>query len=279
MANWILSAFADEHSAALTDQIAAMNSLNIPNIEVRFLDGKNISDLTADEAKEAKKLLDNGGIRVSAIGSPLGKIKLSDDFQAHLEKCRRTFEIANILDSSRVRMFSFYLHEGKTRQECRAEVLDKLGAMLETADSFGVTLCHENEGKIYGEAPERCLDLLETFGGKLRCVFDMGNFILGSYDPWAAYEMLKGYIEYFHIKDGTPDLAIVPAGCGEAQIQKILHAYKSEFDRDVILSLEPHLQVFKGADKLIRGQYYYPYQFANQKEAFVEAVRYLRDLL
>ena len=280
MAEWIISAFADEHSKSLTGQIAALREHGLHFIEPRFIGDKNVADLSTAEAKEVKKQLADGGIRVSAVGSPLGKINLADDYAAHLEKARRVFETANILETPRVRMFSFYLHEGKSRTECRGEVIEKLGGLLELAERFDVILCHENEAKIYGQDPEHCLDLLETFGGKLRCVFDMGNFVLDGCAPWpAAYEMLKGYIEYFHIKDALAAGAIVPAGCGEAHIRDILHTYKAEFQKDVLLSIEPHLQTFDGLHKLVGKNFENPYQFESAEAAFAEAVRCTKALL
>lgn len=280
MAKWIVSAFADEYSKSLSGQITGLRENGLGFIEPRFMDGKNVADLSTAEAKEVKKQLDSGGICVSAIGSPLGKINLADDYEDHLEKARRVFETANIFETSLVRMFSFYLHEGKDRAACRAEVIDKLGRLLELADRFGVKLCHENEAKIYGESPENCLDLLDTFGGKLRCVFDMGNFVLDGCEPWPkAYSMLKNYIEYFHIKDAFAAGAIVPAGCGEAHIKEILHAYKDEFQKDVLLSVEPHLETFDGLNKLVGKQFENPYRFESAEAAFAEAVRRTNALL
>lgn len=280
MSNWIISAFADEHSSDLTGQIAALQSFDISHIELRFIDGKNVADLTAQEAKQVKNMLDASGIRVSAVGSPLGKINLADDFEAHLEQAKRVFETANILQTDKIRMFSFYLREGKDRSQCRGEVIDKLGAMLDAADHFGVKLCHENEGEIYGESPEQCLDLLETFRGRLGCVFDMGNFAFKGYKPWPdGYELLKAYITYFHIKDALAAGAIVPAGCGEACIGQILHAYRDEFKKDVLLTIEPHLQTFDGLNKLVGVAFENPYQFPTAQAAFAEGVRCTKALL
>ena len=280
MRNWIISAFADEHSPDLAGQIAALQSFGISYLELRFLDGKNIADLTLWEAKQAAERLRDGGIRVSALGSPLGKINLADDFAAHLEKAKNVFEIAGIMDTDKIRMFSFYLHSGKSRAQCRSEVIDKLGTMLELADGFGVKLCHENEASIYGQTPEQCKDILDAFGGRLRSVFDMGNFVLEGCKPWPdGYELLKNYIEYFHIKDGLAAGAIVPAGCGEAHIQQILHAFRDEFGKDVLLTIEPHLQTFDGLNKLTDQSFENPYQFPTAQDAFAEAVKCTKALL
>lgn len=281
MEKWILSAFADEYCPDLQGQVEAMAGFGISHIELRFLDGKNISTLTAGEAREAAAVLKAGGIRVSALGSPLGKFHLEKDFADHLERARRVYENANILETDRIRMFSFYLRPGQTRQEAKQEVLDKLGTLLDLADTFGVKLCHENEAKLYGESPEQCMELMEAFGGRLRTVFDMGNYTLGGYEPWPhGYELLKDYIEYFHIKDALAAGAIVPAGFGEAKIREILHAHSEHTGKPVLLSMEPHLQTFDGLNKLVDAvTFENPYQFPTQQDAFAEAVRCTKALL
>ena len=103
-----LSAFADEAGRELEQQIAALTRNGISYIEVRFLGAKNVADLTEEEAKEAKARLDAAGIRVWSIGSPLGKIKITDDLDAHMEKTRHVCRLAKIFGTKRIRMFSFY---------------------------------------------------------------------------------------------------------------------------------------------------------------------------
>lgn len=280
MANLKLSAFADEYSPDFDKQIEYLKRNNIEYIELRFLDGKNIADLTEDEVLSVKNKLDNANIKVSALGSPLGKINLSDDFSAHLKICENVFNTAKILGVKNVRIFSFYLPQEKSRKECRDDVLYRLGQMLELAEKYGVSLCHENEAKIYGESPDYCLDILSHFGGKLKCVFDMGNFVLDGYKPYPdGYEMLKDYIEYFHIKDSLYAGAIVPPGLGEANIPEIFERVKKEFDRDVLVTLEPHLETFSGLNQLVGKSFENPYKFESAEIAFDEAVKRIKEIL
>ena len=279
MSNWIISAFADEYSRSVEKQISALKENGLDHVEVRFVEDKNIADLTADEVIALRQKLDDGGVKVSAVGSPLGKINLADNFEEHLEKAKRVYNTANILGTDKIRVFSFYLHEGKSREECREEVLDKLGRLLDAAEGFGVKLCHENEARIYGETPEYCLDLLKHFDGRLRAVFDMGNFVLDHCDPVAGYELLKNYIEYFHIKDAVIPRAIVPAGCGDAKIGEILHRFRDEFGRDVLLSIEPHLLVFDGLKDIAGQKFSNPYTFKTKEIAFAVAVQKTKELL
>ena len=280
MGNVKLSAFADEFADSFEEQLRALQRFGIKNLEIRHLNGKNISVLTPDEVREAKKMLDDSGINVSAIGSPLGKIRLDGDIKTHMETARRIFESAKILDTRFVRIFSFYPPDGKNITEMRGEVLEALERLVVLARTYGVILCHENEAKIYGDTPSREKELLDHFGGELKCVFDMGNFVLEGVDPYPeAYELLKKDIAYFHIKDALFRGAIVPAGKGEAKIKEILSAHRAYAQEDFFVSLEPHLQTFAGLNALVGRAFTNPYQYADQKAAFADAVEKFKEMI
>lgn len=279
MAKLILSAFSDEYSDSLIEQCKALNAFGITYMEMRGVDGKNVSALTRQEVLNTKRTLSEYGIQVSSIGSPLGKIKLDGDLKGHFETAKHVFETANLLGTKYIRMFSFYLPKDKAKEECKGQVLDELEKLLCLADTYGVTLCHENEALIYGESPEKCLELVEYFNGKLRCVLDMGNFVLDGYNPMDAYKLLESYVEYFHIKDALYAGAIVPAGKGEAQVKEILDVYKTNGTRDTFITLEPHLQTFSGLNALVGKMFENPYKYDNQQVAFTDAVKHLKELL
>jgi sugar phosphate isomerase/epimerase len=280
MANIIISAFADEYADSFAEQLQGLSGFGIQHIEIRHLNRKNISVLTREEVREAKRLLDDAGIRVSAIGSPLGKIPLDGDMSMHLETARRIFESANLLGTRFVRIFSFYAPEGKSVVEMKSEVLEALEKLVVLAREYGVVLCHENEAKIYGDIPCRIQELLAHFGGELKCVFDMGNFVLEGVDPYPeAYELLKKDIAYFHVKDALAQGAIVPAGKGDAKIKEILSAHRTYVHEDFFVSLEPHLQTFSGLNALVGRSFQNPYQYPDQKAAFSDAVLKFKELI
>ena len=280
MSKILLSAFSDEYNRNIDEQIKMLSSRGLKYIEPRFIGEKNIANLTKCEADELARKLSSAGIGVSAIGSPLGKINLADDFSLHLDLAKNTFEVANTLGAKNIRMFSFYLRAGQSREDARAEVIEKLGKLLDLADEYGVTLCHENEAKIYGETEKYCLDILEAFGGRLKAVFDMGNFVLDGCKPYpTGYEMLRDYIEYFHIKDSLAAGAIVPAGKGEARIAEILKAHKAYSNRDFYITLEPHLQTFSGLNALTDVKFDNPYKFESPEAAFLAGLDALEEIL
>ncbi len=274
----ILSAFADEYADGLKEQCEALNKFGIEYIELRGVNGKNVSTLTESEVKETKRILDDYEIRVSSIGSPLGKIDIKGDLNGHYETAKRVYETANILGAKNVRIFSFYSKETPF-DKCKGEIYDGIEKLVDLSDGTGLTLCHENEALIYGESPEKCLEIVEYFGGRMRCVFDMGNFVLDGYDPMAAYKILSDYIEYFHIKDAFYSGEIVPAGKGEAKIKEILDDYKVNGGKDTFITLEPHLQTFSGLNALVGKSFDNPYKYEDQKAAFTDAVEKLKDLL
>jgi len=279
MGNIVLSAFSDEYAVPFEEQLAAMAGFGIGHIELRQADGKNVAALTAQEVKEIRKKLEYYGISVSAIGSPFGKIPLDGDMEGHMDTLRKLLTTANELGAKYLRMFSFYAPKGKKITDCRGEVFEALERAVVVAREYGVTLCHENEALIYGDIPERCFEIADRFGGELKVVFDMGNYVLEGVDPLTAYALLREHIAYFHIKDALAAGAIVPPGRGEAKIAEILADHKAYSKDDFFVSLEPHLQLFSGLNSLVGRSFDNPYKYEDTQSAFSDAVIKLRELL
>ena len=76
MADFFLSAFADEAGGGILSQIEALKANGFTHIEPRGLDDGNISDYTAEQAMALKRVLDDNEIGVSSIGSRFGKIEI-----------------------------------------------------------------------------------------------------------------------------------------------------------------------------------------------------------
>ncbi|MGI6566049.1 MAG: sugar phosphate isomerase/epimerase family protein [Limnochordia bacterium] len=240
-----LSGFADEISPDLDEQLQVLEQEGIGFLELRSVWGKNVVNLDDGEIKQIKKALDAGGFGVSAIGSPIGKIGIEDPFPPHLDDFRRILDIAAALDSRYIRLFSFYIPEGKSPETYRNQVLDRLSAMLEAAEGLDVMLLHENESGIYGNTAERCRDLMDSLANrKFRAIFDPANFVQQKQEPFAhCYPLLEDYVEYCHIKDAQmADGKVVPAGQGDGEIRELLEALKGK-GYTGFLSLEPHLAV------------------------------------
>ncbi|MEG2670087.1 MAG: sugar phosphate isomerase/epimerase family protein [Oscillospiraceae bacterium] len=248
------SAFADEISPNLEIQISELKKHDINYIEARGINGKNISDYTIDAAKIIKKQLDDNGFKLSALGSPIGKIQITDDFAPELEKFKKTLELSKIFDTKYIRIFSFFM-DTTHASDYRDEVLKRLQKYIDVAKGCGVILLHENEKEIYGDEPIRCLDILETLNcDYFKATFDPANFVQCKIDTLYAFDMLEAYIEYMHIKDAYFENGkVVPAGMGDGNIKKILERLYNK-NWDGFLSLEPHLGDFVGFSDLEKNK-------------------------
>ena len=274
MAKFILSAFADEYGPTIDEQIEGLHKNGIGYMEIRGVDGTNISDITLEKAQEVRAKLDAANIGVSSIGSPIGKIKLEDDFEAHIAKFRHTIEVAKILGCDRIRMFSFYIPDTHDLAPVRDAVMERLGRLLAIADEEGVTLCHENERGIYGETVEGCVDIQKTFGGRIKCVFDHANFIVSGIEAFPyAFNVLCDDIFYMHIKDAgravDGSMQIFPAGEGAGNFEATFRRLRG-YDKTFFCTVEPHLKVFGGLEALEAAKHdgLVKNQFATSAEAF-----------
>ena len=280
MAEFVLSAFADEYSPKFDEQIEGMKLNGVKYMEIRGVDGKNIANITIDEAKVLKQKLDDNGLAVSSMGSPIGKIKITDPFDPHLESLKHIIELAKIFECDRIRMFSFYIPDGEKPEDYRDQVMCKLGKMLEIAKANDIILCHENEKGIYGDTAARCLDIQKEFNGEIKLIFDHANFICCDEEAYPyAFNLLKDYIYYLHIKDATPDKKMAPAGNGIGRLPESINDLRGVNHR-FVLTVEPHLQVFKGLDNL-EGAHKTKVdnQYATSAEAFKAAVDAARSLI
>ena len=278
MTTFRLSAFADEAAKGFADQLAALRRHGIDMIEVRGVDGRNVSALTDDEARTARRMMDDAGVSLSALGSPYGKYPIDQPFASHMDDFRRGLALTHMLGGDKIRMFSFFMPAGDDPANWRSKVIDRLGQMLEAARAEGITLCHENEKGIYGDTCARCMDILTALPD-LGCVFDPANFIQCGEAVLPAFDALAPHLTYMHIKDALAESgAVVPAGMGDAQFPQLIDRLNS-MNRPMVMTLEPHLTVFDGLrdlqDEALVNRYTYP----DSAAAFAAAVEALRALL
>ncbi|MDO4294460.1 MAG: sugar phosphate isomerase/epimerase [Eubacteriales bacterium] len=276
--NCRISGFADEIDASVDKQLSLLSQLGIKWIEFRSGDGKGVADYSCREAEKLYDRLAAQGTGVSAVGSPIGKIEITEDFEPHYEKFCHVAELAKILQTPYIRMFSFFIPKGQEPEKYRDEVFSRTARMVEYAQKQGLMLLHENEKDIYGDVAPRCLELMREFAGDAyRCTFDFANFVQCGQDTLEAYELLRPYISYVHIKDAlAADGQVVPAGEGDGHVRQILTDLDGQ-GFDGFLSLEPHLTDFAGLAALeknaaLRGR-------TDGERAFITAARALDELL
>ena len=243
-----LSAFADEVTEDFLAQVEYLAGERVGYIEPRFINKKNIMDLTKGELDEARAMIRDHGLKVSAIGSPIGKVRLDEPFDPHLDKFKHAVDLALFFETPYIRMFSYYAPEGKNIDDYREQVTERMAAKVDVLADADVTMVHENEANIYGHSAQNCVDLVEAVDSpKLRLVYDPANFVWGekmTNNVEVCWPVMKPYVVHIHIKDwklGAADVGSMP-GEGDGQIRELL-AELAAINYDGCLTMEPHLQL------------------------------------
>ena len=267
---WTLSGFVDEISDDFVEQCSVAAGLGLKYLELRSAWGTNILDLDGDQLTRMQQVMDQHGQQASSIGSPIGKIFIDDDFGPHLERMRHAAEVAQLFGAPHIRIFSFFLRPGSRPADHREEVLRRMRALAQVAEESGVLLLHENEKEIYGDTPERCLDIVTSVGSPhLRLAWDPANFVQVGVQPFTdGYPMLRPHVTYIQIKDAlAADGEVVVAGAGDGQVVTTIRALRDD-GFDGFFSLEPHLGAVDST-----GAFSGPELFTSAWQAFTDILR------
>jgi len=239
---WILSAFADEAGDSIEAQVSGLAESGLHWIDLRNVNGYNITELPVDEAERVAGRLEKAGIGVCMFGAPIGKIDIADDFEPELDRLAHLGQMKKIFGCERVRIFSYFNRQGAPEEAWRQEALDRLRRLAEKAGALGLRLMHENEKEIFGDRLPRVRALAEalrdpeTFG----FIFDFDNYNQCGDDVWENWQALAGQTDAFHLKDSDERNQHVPIGQGNGQAPRILRA-AAEAGWAGPLTLEPHL--------------------------------------
>ena len=250
-----ISGFADEISSSFDEQLKTVRELGMQYISLRSADKKGIADFTVEEVKtDLLPRLQAAGVGVSSLGSPIGKVKIDDEegFEKQCAQLETLCEIAKVLNCKYIRMFSFFMPEGKDPADYRDAVIEKLRKFIAIAEKHDVILMKENEKDIYGDVLSRCVDLMQTLNSAhFKSAFDFANFVQCGEDTAKCWDALRPYIVYIHIKDAvSTDKENVLCGTGEGKIPALLHKAIVEEGYPGFLTLEPHLVLFDSLQSL-----------------------------
>ncbi len=249
MRNYKITGFADEIDPCFDTQLEVLNKLGVSYMEIRGADGNNISKHTMEEVAVLKEKLAKANVKISAIGSPIGKYNITDDFAPQFDLFKHVCDIAIALETRYIRMFSFHLPEGADKADYQDEVISRLAQFIEYAKTKDIVLLHENEKGIFGDTAESCVLLMEKlYCDNFKAIFDFANYLQCDQDTVETFKAMKKYVHYIHIKDCIGS-DVVPAGMGDGKLDVILNELLSE-GFDGFLSLEPHLQQFVGFAEL-----------------------------
>ena len=284
----LISGFADE--AAVTkgavEQLSVFAALGLEYYSLRFVDVgervKNVMKLTKREIRALRRLHQIYGMKVSSIGSPIGKVKLVDvedgthnqyiPFSKYLKSdCMRAIELAHTFETKLLRGFSFYPPRGDDPAKHLPQACDQLAAIAEACRQNDVVFGLEVEANLIGRNGR----LLAKIHRRVRnphlvLIFDGGNLSTQNMPPgqvFEEYKAMRSGIAWMHIKDysidpklkwtGAVDEArlknFVPPDQGDSGHEMIMRDFRElvpslekKLNRlgvpGVFLDLEPHLK-------------------------------------
>ena len=288
MADVLLSGFADESSRtkSFREQLAVSSALGLRYLAIRFLDAgqgpKNVLDLSEPELQRAGQELREFDLRISTLGSPLGKVKLLDlddgtsnrfvPFQKYLGRdVVRACELAQRFGTRLLRGFSFYPPRGSNPGDHLSQTTDQLGRILDVCQGHGITYGLEVEANLVGCSGALVAKIREQLQHPaLLLVFDAANLVMQGYtadEVLSEFRTMLPGLGWLHVKDyrrtsgtcpgeyvdeeGTD--GFVPAGAGDGAHAAIFREVAAELPRltdraqergapGFFVELEPHLR-------------------------------------
>lgn len=254
-----LMGFSDEAAPSIEDQVRVTKELGWSNIELRTVNNKQIVDLSEEEFKHTKNILENNGVRALSLGSNIASwaMDITRSFDLDKELVEKTGIRAKELNSKFVRIMSYKIlidKEGKVLEDQKEEErFKRLNYITSTLSSFGLIPVHENCFTYGGLSPEHTLKLIKEVPG-LRLAFDTGNppididvrteFPYSYQNSMEFYQSVKPYISHVHIKDSRvqsgKEVYYYP-GEGDGRVNDIIEdLILSGYDG--YFSIEPHME-------------------------------------
>lgn len=244
---FVVSAYGDEISSDLQEQLKIISDLNIGYLDIRGAWDKNVLEFDNDDVAKVKKGCEEYGLKVGWIGSPVGKSPITVPMEEELARLKRIFEIAESVGTNRIRIFSFYPPD--TSHNMRydlylKEATERIGQMVKLAEQKGFYLSLENEKGVVGDIPERCYFILHDINSKhLGFTWDPANFVQSGVSRVVerAWNTLGHRITCVHVKDALlTNGKVKPSGEGDGQVKDLL-ANLRDANYNGFLSLEHHL--------------------------------------
>jgi sugar phosphate isomerase/epimerase len=258
---WKLGVITDEVSFELSpvlDKFCPKYGLKYVEIRYATLGGKKMyvaTEAGPAEVKELRKRVDDAGVKITVLDSPVYKIQLpgttiagedSNDlhpvkgqYAQQLDQLKHSASVAHGLGVERVRIFSFRRVSDPNTVFNR--VVDELNKAIDVAKSEGIGLVLENEfdcnvgtgsesGRLFRAIPDRTL----------MHNWDPGNCVEAGEQPFPkAWDQLDhSRINHMHLKDAKNN-KWMPIGSGEIDFIGQFRALK-QMGYTGTLSLETH---------------------------------------
>ena len=130
-----LAGIADEAGKSIEKQIQAHQELGWSHIEVRNVDGKNLTDVDENTFNEIAEKLEKAGMNVCSFGSQIANWarKISGDFNLDVEELKRAIPRMQRLHTKYIRIMS-YPNDNWEDSRWRTEVMRRLEELTKMAE-------------------------------------------------------------------------------------------------------------------------------------------------
>ena len=282
----LLSGFADEAANQKTaeQQFCAFAALGLRYYTLRFIDAgagiQNAMLLAPESIERILSLQAEYGLRVSSLGSPIGKVKLIDvedgtsnrfvPFQEYLKKdVQRACDLANTFGCKLIRGFSFYHPRGTDPEKHLSQAIDQLGKISRLCESHGLTFGLEVEANLIGQTGKLLKKLYDGVADPaMLLIFDGANLVcqgMSTEQVYEEYMAMKEGMGWIHVKDYQRPTtrsthvdeeslkSFVPADQGDSGHEAIFRDVKRDYSAllaklskrgipGLFLDLEPHVK-------------------------------------
>lgn len=255
----IISGFTDEVSDDLVLQIKALKKLGWSNIDLRTVDGKNVSQLSDQEFDRVHHQLQNSGIDIACFCSTVANWgrDASRDLELDLLEMKTSIRHMKKAGVRFIRIMSYKIDRPVTLgSPVESTILGNIKRIVQLAEDNDIVCVHENCETWGGQSFEHSLRLIEEIDSPaLQLVFDTGNPVAmqdvrGSepysyQDPLKFLQKVKDHVVYLHIKDAqwlNGTLHYTFPGKGAGKVREIL-SFINENTMEIPISIEPHVAV------------------------------------
>lgn len=242
-----LGVLTDEVSDRYEEALDWAAEMGLSHVEVRVVDGRNVAELSDEQALEIRRQAEARGLFISAVASPLFKCALDplrpvasgdtfgqreESVEDHHKKLARVIELAKLLGTHRIRIFSFWREENPRLHT--EEIVGHLRKAARVASREGVLLLLENEPSCNGGVAEEVAAIVRSVGmPALLALWDPGNEAYTGREAYpSGYASVKGLVGHVHLKDAYVSHEgkgrCVPLGAGTVKVIAQLRALAAD---------------------------------------------------
>ena len=242
------SGISDEAGQAIETQIRAHRELGWTHLELRCVDGVNLTLIPDDQFDRVYAAVTEAGMTVSCFSSAVANWArpITCDPQIDINDLRGAIPRMHRFGTKFIRVMSYPNDKDNpvSDKEWRDEAIRRMKTLARMAEDGGIILAHENCSGWGGLSADNSNVLLgEVNSPALKVVFDTGNPVTYGQDAWEYYQKVRNDIVYVHIKDAKKIDGVdhyTFCGDGDGCVREIVRDLLAT-GYDGGFSIEPHL--------------------------------------